>query len=117
MYEGPQPYVSILQPCYIQATVQPHVSRCCVHTASCTEYNAATDKRAAVAIMQFLLRAHPVEQAPTPEVFAVRPVQRPECRPCAGPRGSAPSPDDTMLGRSIRRLRSIGPPPGKQEAL
>tara|TARA_B100000780_G_C20750104_1_gene297991 strand:- start:115 stop:471 length:357 start_codon:yes stop_codon:yes gene_type:complete len=94
--------------------LQPYVSRCCVHTASCTEYNAATDKRAAVAIMQFLLRAHPVEQAPTPEAFAVRPVQRPECRPCAGPRGAAPSPDDTMLGRSIRRLRNLVPPPGEQ---
>ena len=96
------------------------MSRCCVHTASCTEYNAATDKRAAVAIMQFLLHAHPVEQAPTLEASAVRPVQRPECRPCAGPSGSAPSPDDTMLGRSIRRLRSLVPPPpgpGEQEAL
>jgi hypothetical protein len=91
------------------ARLKSHVSRCCVHTASCTEYNAATDKRAAVAIMQFLLRAHPVEQAPAPAAFVVRPVHRPECRPCAGPRGSAPSPDDTMLGRSIRRLRSLVP--------
>ena len=91
------------------------MSRCCVHTASCTEYNAATDKRAAVAIMQFLLCAHPVEQASAPEASSVRPVQRPECSPCAGPE-CAPSPaDGTMLGRSIRRLRSLAPPVGNQE--
>ena len=86
---------------------------CCVHAASCTEYNAATDKRAAVAILELLLRLHPAEEPPGPEASAVRSVQRPECRPCAGPSACARSPDDTMLGRSIRRLRSIAPPAGK----
>jgi len=105
----------MLQPCHLGDDLQPFACRCCIHTASCTEYNAATDKQAAVAIMQFLLRAHPLEQAPALEALAVRPVRRPECRPCAGPRGSAPSPDDTMLGRSIRRLRGLVPPPGEQE--
>jgi len=113
--EGPQAYAFMLQPCHLGDDLQPFVCRCCIHTASCTEYNAATDKQAAVAIMQFLLRAHPLEQAPALEALAVRPVQRPECRPCAGPRGSAPSPDDTMLGRSIRRLRGLVPPPGEQD--
>ena len=109
----------MLQPCHLGDDLQPFACRCCIHTASCTEYNAATDKQAAVAIMQFLLRAHPLEQAPALEALAVRPVQRPECRPCAGPRGpeAAPSPDDTMLGRSIRRLRGLVPPPGEQEGL
>ena len=86
---------------------------CCVHAASCTEYNAATDKRAAVVILELLLRLHPAEEPPGPEASAVRSVQRPECRPCAGPSACARSPDDTMLGRSIRRLRSIAPPAGK----
>ena len=95
----------------------------CVHTSQCPEYNAGTDKRAAVAIVERLLRAPTPEPDDAPHVGPVGPsTAAPRCYPCARSSADAaassslaePTPaeavePETMLGRSIRRLRHSAP--------
>ena len=77
---------------------------CCVHSSKCLEYNAGTDKAAAVAVLRRLLE--PVE----PAAAAAEPAAAagPQCEECEG---AAPSGGDvggvSMLGRSIERFRHL----------
>jgi len=90
---------------------------CCVHAAKCTEYNARTDKVAAIRVVEALLRA------------AALPPEPPRVESAAAAAGSAGSvagvgravgadgdPErPSMLGRSIRRMWHIAakPPQGR----
>ena len=75
-----------------------------MHSSKCLEYNAGTDKAAAVAVLRRLLE--PVEQAAAAEPAAA--AAGPQCEECEG---GAPSVGDvggvSMLGRSIERFRHL----------
>ena len=74
----------------------------CVHSSVCTEYNACTSKKAAIAVIEGLLAAPP----PPPPPLGAGSSGAPKAEPRAPPPGSseeAPS----MLGRSIGIFRSM----------